>query len=154
MTVATTGIVLASPALAVTSPGHMCVYFPNDVNYACAEGAATGSPVPMALDLSQNQDWFMPSAPGSYGKIRVDNSGEQCLQLDAADDDTVILATCSSGSPTYQEWMPVAAPPGGDFFYSEWNTSYCLTYDEESSIMRAIGCGDNWYQIIFSGASG
>ncbi len=153
LAIAATGIVFAIPAFAVSSPGDLSVNYGGST-WACAEINGSGNPVQMNNCFSTSA-FFYPTSPGTYGQIRYDSpsgNSQMCMQLDAVDDDTVIMATCNSSHPSYQEWAPYTGPDGnGDYFYSEWNTNYCLTYDEQDSTLRAITCGDNWYQVMFTG---
>ena len=135
-----TAITGAGSAAAAT-PEQLCIASEDDI---CA--TPNGSyPVLMNNYSFSFTDWLY-NGPNHPGQIQV-NGQDLCMQLDHAAGNTVILATCNGAS--YQKWAAFYAP-GGWAFYSEWDTTQCLTYNRDYTELDTVTCDGAWYQSFAS----
>jgi hypothetical protein len=163
MAAAAIGVMGAGTASASTTAAHLCVEFGGyditDCAYAQGPKRTLMSPLQTTKSMT---NWYYPTS--GYGQFRQANT-DVCMQLDAADGNIVIEATCRKASgttkvPAYQLWEPVATSDKGGFEYrSEWNTTVCLTRDvSKFGSMTTIylddrGCSPagspNWPQVFY-----
>ncbi|MGO8957617.1 MAG: hypothetical protein ACLQFR_09645 [Streptosporangiaceae bacterium] len=155
LVVAAMGVAWAGTASASASPNYMCVNANDGLGDECAfDNNVANSNVeadPPGAPYASDEQWFYPTSPTSYGKIRQ-SGGNFCMQLDHAAGNVIIEATCSSSSPSYQEWLPEAAGQGV-LYISEWqaNPTLCLTYNADEGYLDAVKCNKSaWYQQFFN----
>jgi hypothetical protein len=155
MAVAAMGVVYAGTASANASANYMCVNANDGGGDICAFGArAVNSEIemiPWASNWAPQMLWHYPTNPTSYAKISQDGTN-LCMQLDHNAGNLIIEATCSTSTPSYQEWLPVATY-NGDIFVSKWqaNPTLCLTYNANQGYLDAVTCNKNaWYQQFFN----
>ena len=134
-----TAITGAGSAAAAT-PERLCVASEDDI---CAE--VNGYQILMQ-DLPYPFIQWLYNGPNHPGQIQL-NDEDSCMQLDHDAGNTVIMATCNGAS--YQKWAAFYAP-GGWAFYSEWDTTQCLTYNRDYAELDTVTCNGEWYQSFTS----
>jgi hypothetical protein len=143
----------AGPASASNVANPLCVFLPGGatINYntfSCAYPVGAGGEVQMDTDFGYAYTWYYPVS--GYGQIRQ-NGTDLCMQLDHIDSNRIIEATCDPSGPNYQEWLPVTTGSLSAVYYSKWDPSLCLTYNESASLLDAVTCNPgNWYQQFYT----
>jgi hypothetical protein len=106
------------------------------------------SPVEMCYMYNRNPDCpdfegWLYNGLNHPGQIQQ-NGTSSCMQLDHNAGNLVIEATCNGAS--YQKWAAFDAGDGTWSFYSMWDTTQCLTYNEDHSYLDTVTCNGAWYQ--------
>lgn len=131
---AATAVISAGPASAAT-PRMFCV----NSGDVCA--SANGASAVQMIAFSSGDFWLF-NGLNHPGQIQLDGSS-LCMQLDHNAGNIIIVAACNGAS--YQKWSP-GFLNGNIVYRSQWDTTQCLTYNQNHSILDTVTCNGSWYQ--------
>lgn len=119
------------------SAGNQCSTDFTDPDLA---GAAEISPSFEGID----SQWTYPNTNGSIGAIETFQG--QCLQVNAAGNDTVRVAPCVNDAA--ERWINKNAGNGRIIFISVYDSTRCLSADYDDGILKIDPCqnGTTWWQ--------
>ncbi len=133
------GAGVASAGPASSTYRYLCTEDPYPNFCATAQGASNYVVMGMTSSIT---NWYYPTG-SAYTTIRQADT-TLCMQLDHADRNRIIEATC--GTASYQKWDLTSRSQ----FRSEYDPSVCLTTPETGGILYVGGCSTtgSWTQTF------